>query len=137
MSLCVLNVLAAVFEDMGDRDSVGDPFLQLQVTRPPSHAIKRDKDIVKVNKKRLKGCPAAAKRLCSVFKGGETVKGRVAEDMLKGNTETADKIGSRLFSEAESTPGGLSRFKALVEKDIERFAYELKLFKETKERDFD
>lgn len=47
------------------------------------------------------------------------------------------RITKRLFEEALMHPGGLEKYRYLVEKDIERDAKELKNFKEDIQQEFD
>ncbi len=51
--------------------------------------------------------------------------------------ETTAQVFSRLYREAQSEPQGLKHFEQLAEEDEKRYAEELKVFKETLQKQFD
>lgn len=143
-TLNVLDVLRCVYHRMGVRQSGADQWLQKRATRPTGTAIAKYNDDLHVFNDREKGHPAASETVRQVFKNDSMVQEQVEIIRRRQSccdnpttTESASKIASRLFDEASSMPGGLDRFEHLVELDLERYAKELKVFKEITQRKFD
>lgn len=141
-STCTLNVLGFVYFDIGDHQGVKDPFLQRQVTRPPSHAVERYRRLGQLIKMRQEGHPTGPQSVRTFFKADACVQQRVATEMRTSlgrhsRAETVDKIARRIFEEAETTPQALTVFKGLAESDLERYADELKVFTQTTQAAFD
>lgn len=97
---------------------------------------------MQIYKDRERGRPQAPCTLRQMFRRDEKVIEEV-DRTLSAHTvfgavakSLRNKTFSRLFEEAEKTPGALDRFLSRVEKDQERFARELKEFKQ-KQVEFD
>lgn len=140
----VLDALRCIYSSMGDRGDVSDPWLQRRVTRPSPSALQNYKRKLCQYQAREKGSPTAPKTLRHVHRNDPAVKlevGRRFQEAERRNGESEAKAKSRiageLFQEAELRPGGLEKYKQLVQKDIERYTGELKYFKEVKQRKFD
>lgn len=141
-SLHFLDVLRAVYREMGDREGVSDRWLQRRATIPTTTALERYRNKFKMYVEREKGHPKAAKTLRQVYKEDEKTLGEVSQAM--GNhslsraaaKRTQNQLLSSSFEEAEKIPGALDRFYHGVEEDQERYAREFKEFK-TKQAQFD
>ena len=138
----ILDMLRCVFEDIGDRGAVDDAWLQHQATAPPSCAIKKYQDSLRLHKQRNKGAPRPPLTLRQAFKEDREIRARV-EHMLKDEGATGPNASKRrtrilgnVFEEAEETSGGLDAFYHVIELDKERYSQELKKFRE-KQNEFD
>lgn len=142
-----LHALRAIYRAMGDRDGVSDIWLQRRATMPSRAALARYRDELRVYVERERGHPKARKTLRQVFKDDERVLSEVAQVLSQHSTGASARTLRtlrtlktqtllRLFEEAENTPGALDRFYHVLEKDQERYARELKEFKD-KQTQFD
>lgn len=122
-TLHVLDVLNAVYTEMGDRDGVSDPWRQRRVTMPSLRTISRYREEMRVHVERESGHPSAPKTLRQVFKADEKIQADDAQILRNHSVSGAaartlkTKTLTKLFQEAEGTPGALDRFYPLVEKD--------------------
>lgn len=136
----VLDLLAAVYSLMDDDRYDIDHWGQQRVTIPSQQAINGYRNAVALYKERMRGQPAAPKTLKQVFRADPDTKARAESQRQRPGCQAGDtvaKITARLFDVAELTPGALDRFRYLVEKDLERYARELKVFRETTLKQFD
>lgn len=140
--LHVLTVLRAVFKEMGDRESVSDPWLQHRATVPSRAVIERYNNEMQLYSERESGYPRAPMSLRQAFKKDAKVQGDISR-MMKDkdvSASVAKKLKTimlgKLFEETERTPGGLDRFYRVIEKDQERYSRELSAFKR-KQKEFD
>lgn len=136
----VLDVLRCIYRSMGDREGMADPWLQRRASHLSAATIAKYREGVKLFNERERGHPRAPKTLRQLFKEDPSIREKVTRDRNdpSGETqETAAKVVVRLFDEAMITPGALERFEHQVEKDVERYAKELKHFKEVSQRKFD
>lgn len=134
----VLDLLRCVYRRMGDRQSVSDQWLQKRVTRPSTVAIAKYRSQLQLFNDREHGHPKSARTVRQVFKDDATIKAEVFRIRQQpGETRSAAKVTASLFDEASSKPGGLDRFEHMVERDLERYAAELKTFIEVTQRKFD
>ena len=132
----VLELFRAVFERMGNRDGVSDPWLQRRVTAPSMSCITRYREGLQLFKEREAGSPTPPKTIRQIFKEDEKIREKV--DLIRSAQDAAHReskavINSRLFNEADRTPGGLDRFLILVEADVERYGREMESFKRIQE----
>lgn len=67
------------------------------------------------------------------------MKDRIAHVLRSSSTrtETAERVVSSLYEAAEATPGALSAFKSMAERDLEGYSKELKIFEDTAQAQFD
>lgn len=120
---------------MGCRDGVTDPWLQRHVTVPSREALETYRNGLQLFKERWVGEPPASRTIRQVFKQDEEVGNRVTAILQERGQVPTNKtlrvaVFAELFGEASIKLGGLDRFTHLVEKDQERYARELKEFKE-------
>lgn len=135
MSVHVLHLLHAVFQCMGDREVGTHGWLQRSVTVPRREALDDYRNKMQLFISRGSGEPTPPQTIRQVFKQDQAVQLEVT-DLLQQRGENVrskklrNETVSKLFDEACNKPAGLDRFTHLVEKDHERFARELKVFKE-------
>lgn len=139
-SVHVLHILRAVFEEMGRSELCCDRWLQRGVTVPSRMAIERYKNELQTFSARENGYPGAPATVKQCFKNDQAVRGQASQLMNERripqtNSKARTKVLNNLFEKAENTPGALDRYH-MVEKDLERFSRDLKLFKEH-QREFD
>lgn len=148
----ILDVLMLVYKHMGDRCSFTDPWLENFATRPDDESIDQYKNELAIFKEREKDHPSAPVTVRNAFNKDRAVLEEVErrlQDALSGS-DAANNGASRssvnkcraqilkqLFEEASLRPGGLDKCTALVEKDHERYAEQLKHFKEVAQNKFD
>lgn len=145
----VLDILRCVYKAMGDRQNVGDPWLQRRVTIPSASSVDKYRNEISVYKRRESGHPSAPITVRQAFKNDPVVAEKVASMRLEESTKDSTsasresdakartRLTSKLFEEATLRPGGLEKYRRLVERDLERYAGELKVFKEVTQVKFD
>lgn len=136
-SLSVLEVLGAVYKTMGNREGKGnDEYHQVKATRPCPEAEKAFKAFTKPVRSRNEGHPAAPKTVIVFFKTDASVKQKAVQ-VANRTGKTVQNVLRKLYEEAQSTPGQLKPYQDLTELDLERYARELNLFRNTRLKQFD
>lgn len=120
---------------MGDRDGISDPWLQRRATLPNREALESYKSNLRMFNERWSGEPSTPKTVRQIFKQHEDVGRTVTQILHERGKDTSNRSlrtpqYSKLFEEASNQPGGLDRYLHLVEKDHERYARDLKQFKD-------
>lgn len=129
----VLEVLRCVYKRMGNRESITDPWLQKPVASPSPAALLKYRDELEVYKQKEAGHPLAAKSVRQLLKFDAEIKEkaeRIRRASAGRTAESMAKILRRLFDEATNKPGGLEKFERLAEKELERYAAQIKVFRE-------
>lgn len=138
----VLELLRAVYEEMGNRDGLSHRWLPKPASRANDSAITAYRNELQMFIERGKGHPRAlltVKQACKMDRQvNETgnLKLRQASNRNERG-ETLVKVKNRMFSEAKKILGALASYINAVEGDHERYAKELKRYKEVTQRTFD
>lgn len=132
----VLQLLRAVFECMNDREQVRDPWLQRRATIPSREALLQYQNQLQTYIQRGTEEPSGVMTLRQAFKKDAEIANQATRILQERGESVSNKVLrsaviAKLFAEASSKPGGLDRFLHAVERDHERYAEELKVFKET------
>lgn len=111
------------------------------VTLPDRLAVERYRSEIHIFAEREKGHPSAPRTVKQFFKKDLKIIDKVIELVRERGLSPTDskaktKISNELFLRHENTVGGLDRFFQMVEKDLERYARELKVFKDS-QKEFD
>lgn len=129
---------------MGDRDNVTDPWLQKRVTIPSPPVLEKYHRELALFIEREKGYPKAPSSLRMAHKNDLQVREEVERKLQSGGKKSGEsemkamtRLSAELFQEAELRPGALNKYDLLVAKDMERYAKELKTFKEVTRKKFD
>lgn len=131
-SMHVLDLLRATFLHMGDREGITDPWMQRRVTAPDPTTLETYKNDLQIYIERYRNEPSPPQTIRQVFKKDATVLqqvGQMVGENAEGSRGAHTKLIGKLFDEAEKKPGGLDRFQHQVERDLERYAREMKEFK--------
>lgn len=152
-SVNILDVIKLIYKNMRDRHGFTDPWFQNSATRPSDETIEQYLKELAVFKERETGHPSAPITIRNAFNKDrivlEEVERRLRDAGAGSSVATTSasrnasvtkhklQMSKVLFEEASPRPGRLDRYTALVEKDHERYAKELKHFKEVVQRKFD
>lgn len=102
--LNILDLLRAIFEQMGNRDDVSDPWLQRRATVPSREALESYRNRLRMFNERWNGEPSAPKTVLQLFKLDEDVGNRVTQKLqergqVSSNKTLRNAVYSQMFEE--------------------------------------
>lgn len=135
----VLDLLRSVYELLGNREDVLDPWLQRRATKQSPEALQKYHNKQQIFQERFQGELKAPMTLRQVFKNDKEVGVRVSRVLQErgqpaSNSSKRTAVYSALFDEKSNRPGAMDRVIHLVDKDHERYANDLKVFNQKLER---